>query len=224
MRITLLCILFLITHCCHAESLLKNMGIKVGVCNSSLSIRENEGRPFFGYEIEWLIRHSLTGFQAGLYKNYQLSNNFEIQPELFYVRRGVNAATEFLFDTIDYKVKLDYLELPVPVKGNLLISQSIVAGVYAGPYVAVNLAAKRESRIDDVYESLVLENVKRYDYGLVLGLNTNFVIKEKQMIFDLRYNHGLYNIMDPIKSAPRVSEENGWVKNRSWIVLLGIQF
>lgn len=206
-----------------AHILSDQIGFKIGMSNSSLAISEDEAEPFLGYESQWLIRHNLPGFQFGLFKNFDLSENVQLQAEIFYAQRGVDASTEYLFDDVDYKVRLDYIEIPATFKYNFPVTTSISAGVSAGPYGAIKINAKRHSRIDGVSESIKLENVRDFDYGLVLGLFSDVVLRDSNLVLELRYNHGLPNIMTPLQNIARISDKQGTVKNRSFIIFMGVR-
>jgi hypothetical protein len=204
------------------NNLYAQIGFKMGMSNSSLSISENEGRPFFGYEIDWLIRHELLGVQLGVFKDFEISKHFGIQTEIFYVRRGMNASTHFLFDDIDYKIKLDYIEIPTEFKLKLPLTKSITTGLMAGPYFAIKLGAKRHSQIDGITKCIKLKNVHNFDYGFIVSLYSDNVIRKLNFVLELRYNHGLSNIMDQLENSVRVSEEGGTIKSKSVIILMGV--
>ena len=205
-----------------ANKLFAQLGFKIGMSNSSLSISENEGQPFFGYEVDWLIRHELLGLQLGVYKSYDISKNFGIQAEIFYARRGMDASTHFLFDDIDYKIKLDYIEIPAEFKLKLPLTKSITTGLLAGPYFAMKIGAKRYSQIDGITERIKLKNVHNFDYGFIVSLYSDMVIRKLSFVLELRYNHGLSNIMDPLENSMMVSEEGGTIKSKSFIILMGV--
>lgn len=79
-----ICIVILFMNNSAVDSHYAQVGIKIGMSNSILSISENEGRPFLGNEIEWLIWHNLTGIQLGVFKDFAISEHFAIQAEIFY--------------------------------------------------------------------------------------------------------------------------------------------
>jgi hypothetical protein len=224
MRKTLfLClVLYLVSN--GADNLLfAQLGFKIGMSNSSLSLSENEGRPFFGYEVDWLIRHELLGVQLGVFKDFEISKHFGVQVEIFYARRGMDASTHFLFDDIDYKIKLDYIEIPAEIKLRLPLTKSITAGLLAGPYFAIKIGAKRHSQIDGITERIKLNNVHNFDYGLIVSLYSDILIRKLNFVLELRYNHGLSNIMDPLENSVRVSEEDGTIRSKSAIILMGVR-
>ena len=204
------------------NNLYAQIGFKIGMSNSSLSFSDNDGRPFFGYEVDWLIGHELPGVQLGFFKDFEISKHFGIQTEIFYARRGMNAATKFLFDDIDYKIKLDYIEIPAEFKLKLPLTKSIRTGLLAGPYLAMKISAKRHSQIDGISERIKLKNVHNYDYGFIVSLYSEIVIRKLNFVLELRYNHGLSNIMDPLENSVRVSEEDGTIRSKSFIILMGV--
>jgi len=224
MRKTLfLCLVLYLVSNGAVNNLYAQIGFKIGMSNSSLSISENDGRPFLGYEVDWLIRHELLGVQIGIFKDFEISKHFGVQAEIFHVRRGMDASTHFLFDDIDYKVKLDYIEIPVEIKLKLPLTKSITTGLLAGPYFAFKIGAKRHSQIDGITECIKLNNVHNFDYGFIVSLFSDIVIRKLNFVLELRYNHGLSNIMDPLKNSVRISEEDGTIKSKSAIILMGVR-
>ena len=204
-------------------NLFAQIGFKIGMSNSILLISKNEGRHFLGCEIEWLIWHKLTGIQLGLFKDFEISKHFGIQAEIFYARRGMDASTHFLFDDIDYKIKLDYIEIPAEIKLKLPLTKSITTGLMTGPYFAIKIGAKRHSQIDGITERIKLNNVHNFDYGFIVSFYSDIVIRKLNFVLELRYNHGLPNIMDSLENSVRISEEDGTVKSKSAIILMGVR-
>lgn len=197
-------------------------GIRVGISAATLSIPDDEGRPFFGREIEWLIWSKAPGLHLGAFYHFTLSRHVGILGELSYVRRGMSGDTRFLFDDIEYRIALDYLEFPVPVTVTLPISSSLDAIMMAGPYGAILLQASRQSRIDGVTERVDLPNAQSFDYGIVLGIAPALTVSGRTLMLDLRYYHGLASIMDPLESSVPISSESGSIKSQSFSMLLGI--
>lgn len=206
-----------------ADRLVAQVGIKIGMSHSILSISENEARPFLGYEIEWLTWQKLTGLQLGVSTDFEISKHFGMQAEIFYARRGMDASTQFLFDEIDYKIQLDYIEMPAEFKLKLPLTESIATGLVVGPYFAINIGAKRQSQIDGISERIKLGNVSRFDYGLIAGLYSDFVVGNLKLVLDLRYNHGLANVMQAVENSVSISGEDGTVRNKSLNILLGVR-
>lgn len=190
--------------------------------SSILSISDSEGRPFLGYEIEWLMWHRLDSVHLGIFKEFDIAEHFSIQAEISYARRGMDASTDFLFDDIDYKISLDYIEIPMECKLRLALSEATTTGVLAGPYFAVNAGARRHSRIDGARQDVTLKNVHTFDYGLVAGAYTDTVVWNRTLMLELRYNHGLSNIMDSLENSISVSEQHGTVRNRCFAILIGV--
>lgn len=204
------------------ETLLAHVVVKVGMSSSILSVSASDGGSFLGYEAEWLMWHRLTGIQLGIAKEFGVAEHVRIQAEVFYVRRGMDASTAFLFDDIDYKIKMDYIELPAECKLSLPVSHTSTIGLLAGPYLAVNLGARRHSRIDGARQRIALKNVRALDYGFVAGVYSDIVIRNRTVLLEFRYNQGLANIVDRLENSIPVSEEHGTVRNRSFAILTGV--
>jgi hypothetical protein len=204
------------------SSVLAQPGIHVGVSAATLAIAEDEGRPFFGREIEWLIWGKETGLHVGVFHRIHLSRHLGLLTELSYVRRGLKGDTRLLFDDIDYGIALDYLEVPLAATITLPIGKTFAAHLVGGAYGALQIGARRSSRIDGITERVDLSNARRWDYGLMTGIAPSVSMRGRIIRIELRYYYGLANIMESMRGSVPVSAEGGSVKNRSFSVLLGV--
>jgi hypothetical protein len=82
---------------------------------------------------------SKTSYHAGVFTQFRLSNNFSLQPELLYSRRGYRGTPS---------IKLDYLDLPVLAVYNLAYRWSIHAGPQASFLVTLREDDKEMDRGD----------------------------------------------------------------------------
>ena len=137
-----------------------------------------------------------------------------IQPEVLYVRMG--GKIEILEDSLEER--LEYIQVPVLLKLNVIPAGPIRPFVYAGGYGAYLLKANEVTSIDgDVTEEPVTENYERYDYGVIGGAGLMFKLPGISISVEGRYNYGLKNIM----TLPGEGES---IKNKSMMVLFGLGF
>lgn len=200
------------------------VGIKGGVCLSGLLTATGDFRHFLGYEIDWLSMGNLVGFQIGVFHAIDISKRFKIQPEVYLTVRGGDASEEFLFDTITYKVKLSYVEVPVLLKYEIPLKGRFRPVLLLGPYGALKLSAKKDTEIWGRSDSADLSNVTRFDYGAVFGTGLELDLGTGRLILELRYNLGLKNIMTIPKGVVRLYEDRDSVRNFAFVVMTGYRF
>ncbi len=148
------------------------VGLKAGV-----NVASQKGTDL-DYEIDL---KSLTGFHAGGYINYFLSDPIAVQVEILFSQKGSK------WDDSFYSAKdiLNYIDIP------LLIRYQIIKflNVHAGPQFGFLMSAK--SKYDDGYDEDVKDYYKSTDVGLVLGAEGNLPFRINVTI---RYILGLNNI------------------------------
>jgi len=143
-----------------------------------------------------------------------LFKNIDIQPELHYSESGAKTTGLFWGDEISMKQKLSYLKLPVLVKFNFINLKNINAGIIMGPYFAYNIKSRTIfSYKNDVVDDDVGDQIKKIDYGLIVGANLKF----KNFIFDFRFSVGGMNLSADEKSYFDI-------KNNGTVFLIGYQF
>ncbi|MGI8893082.1 MAG: porin family protein [Bacteroidia bacterium] len=161
------------------------------------------------------------GFNAGVYAEILISENFYLQPELMYSLKGVRFDDSFDFEgefggfyadvngDYEYRQSLHYLELPVFAKyksnGGFIL--------FGGPYIAYLLSAKGELIIDATYTTnafgfpfsgnqeierpgLEKENFKKIDFGIAGGIGYEFPFG---LGINARYVKGLINISEDLE-------------------------
>jgi hypothetical protein len=111
-------------------------------------------------------------YHAGFYAQFSVTNNFSIQPEALYARKGFAAAGT---DT-----HLDYFDVPVLASFRVLDNISLLAG----PQVSVLMTVKENDKeLDKAFHN-------SFDYGAAAG------IEGRLSVFRLgaRYTHSFENI------------------------------
>lgn len=172
-----------------------DFGIKLGLSSTELE-----------YSDEYEEVESLTGFQVGMFYNWKLYRGFSIQVEGYYNRKGNKVV-----DAI--KFRIDYLEVPLLMKFDIAMGSRIKSGVFAGGYRAYRLSAK----LVGVPGGDQSSDIKKIDYGMILGVNICCKLRTLHLIIDARYSKGLENII-------RWPSSGESIKNRGFAVLFGIGF
>lgn len=125
----------------------------------------------------------LTSYHAGIFTQLAVTETFYVQPELLYSRKG----SEISFGGLgDAKLRLDYIELPVMFRIQILETINIEAG----PYAAYLLDSTIADGDNDLITSLDTDDFRKLDYGLAVGAGFNLDAIE----FGARYNYGLASI------------------------------
>jgi|GEM_PF-1276962 len=222
-------LVFLITclllHILNAD-LQAQFGVKIGVSFSALlSSNAEDFRPFLGHEVEWIQygeSRPVSGIHLGVFYTVRVSDCFDLQPEINVTQRGYWFDQTPLYDT-RYKVKIHYLELPVIIRYQAPIP-FIDLNVYAGPFAAVKLNANGHLEHRRIQEIESLDCVKDFDYGMVMGLGSEWKVGTGQLSIDLRFNWGLHPMMSQPDEYIDLYEDPGRVRNLSLALLTGYRF
>lgn len=159
-------------------------------------------------------------FAVGVYSVSHLSDNFALEIELLYSRKGTRQDREIplYVDPIDPdateaflavgRITLSYLDIP------LLLRTTPPAGgwfLLTGVTIGVPLDQKISLEENGVTLETDLEDVGRADVGLVAGVGVPVDWGE----IELRYCHGLRNLDEPGLAQ---------VRTRTWALMTGIRF
>jgi hypothetical protein len=182
------------------------VGIKGGYALSKYAITTTGAVPTIS---------SMPSPVGGIYFSFGLGP-LAIQPEILYARTG----TSLVVDGTGPEERLDYIQVPLLLKLNVIPAGPIRPFIYGGGYGAYLLKARGVWLVDGavVGDPVDLgENYAKYDYGVVGGLGLTFKLPGLAISVEGRYNLGLMNI---IQDAP-LGEA---IKNRSLMALVGIGF
>lgn len=169
---------------------------------------------------------SRTGFTAGAFLTYSLNRQFAIQPELLYVSKG--AEKDLFFVTPEWS--MDYLEIPILLKFDIIPQGPLHPNLFAGPAFALLLSS--EISASD-YSADVADYMKSMDVSLVFGGGIDY----KRITFDVRYTMGLGGVLDVADAIDEWNEytdaepgdfyyleEEPSVKNTNLTFLIGVKF
>jgi len=150
-------------------------GVKAGLVGSNATEKETVGNVTNSVTLDTKI-----GFYAGGLMELSVSNQFAIQPELFFTTMG-GKLTE---SGDEFKLDLNYINLPVLAKYKFTPAFS----VYAGPQVGFLMTAKAKSGGESVD---IKEVFKGVDFSGVLGVGYTLT---SGVGFDARYQVGFANV------------------------------
>lgn len=180
-------------------------GARAGVNLANLSFSEGDDSESFDNSL---------GFHVGLTYEAMVSEKLSFRPGLLYSVKGAKQSFDFLGETIETKIKINYIEIPLDF--------SYAAGaldINAGPYIGYGLSAKATSEAGGVKESEDIEfengGLKRIDFGINLGLAYNF---NTALSLGAQYGLGLSNIADPVDGDETTT------KNKVIGIFLGYNF
>ncbi|UCE23800.1 MAG: PorT family protein [Candidatus Zixiibacteriota bacterium] len=142
----------------------------------------------------------LSNLFFGLRASREVTRYFDYQFELDFVRKGAVTDVFSLVDkseltTVEGKLSLDYLELPMMVKFSPRLTARVNPALLAGLYVAWNVSHS-VSYEDHVAEPIEEFDIATSDYGVAVGVAIDFAIKKRTLSFEFRFTRGLKEIYD----------------------------
>ncbi|MDR3047865.1 MAG: PorT family protein [Bacteroidales bacterium] len=188
-----------------AQGLQKNIfGIRAGI-NSSTMMHKPKGDTGsrigfdFGASYQRLLStHNPLHFETGLYLTSKGYEDYEI------------IGMPFHSSMVD--INLIYLQVPLVLNYDFIISNDVTIQPLAGLYVAYGIGGKRETKkVANSSHSPYDMGYERFDWGLKIGIGTTF----HNIYAGVGYEFGLYNKV-----------HGGYVKsgNRSLCLILGYNF
>jgi hypothetical protein len=130
----------------------------------------------------------LTGFNAGLYAKFPITNSIAIQPEINYTTKG----SEQIYDNAVFqgtsKFNINYIEVPVLLVANLTDNFN----VHVGPYAAYMVSGKTstDTNFGSSTSELDTDDFNKFDAGISGGVGVDLDVVN----FGVRYNYGLTKI------------------------------
>lgn len=130
----------------------------------------------------------LTGFNAGVYGKFPITNSIAIQPEISYTTKGSELVYNNAIANGTSKFNVNYIEVPVLLVVNLTDNFNI----HAGPYAAYMVSGKttNDSNFGSTQRELDTDDFNKLDAGISGGIGVDLDV----MNFGVRYNYGLTKI------------------------------
>ena len=154
-----------------------------------------------------------TGFVGGGFAGLELGRYAAVELQAFYVQKGAKADVE----GIDGSFKLDYVEIPLLLKGLYPIEGRIrvVPNLFIGPAVAFKAKCELEATSAGTTQSLSCSDaaldIKGTDFSAVFGGGVDI----GPVAVQGRYDLGLVKILD-VSGAPNT-------KTSAWIFTAGLR-
>ena len=165
-----------------------NIGVHHGFAGTTFS---NKGDIYDNAHMTW-------SYTAGAFITIPVIKSFAVQPEINYVRKGRSNETTELNSLMETDFMIQYLQVPVLLQyrnDEILKQSGSVFYIHAGPYAALALNPQtRESNSSDGGLMMTVEESDNNDWGATLGIGFQTYIRQKEVLFDLRYDMGLSEI------------------------------
>lgn len=176
----------------------------------------------FSQDIPGVEFSSRSEFIIGAFFSVNLIKLLAIQPEVYYIKRGVDFTEGDEFTS----QKFSYLEIPVLLKFKILTKGKIMPGIFIGPYLAFNTKATAVvKKFGITTENDMEEFAKSTDYGLVFGGYLEYGLGTTKLVLDVRYNLGLVNALKNLSALTSgVLDDDDYVKNASFTIMIGFAF
>ena len=150
------------------------------------------------------------GFTAGVFASYKLSDNFAIQPEILFVRKGSNFDEFDFFEyegyeinglRLDMYIESNWIEIPVLLLYRINDSLELFGGPYIGFYLNGKLVAELITQpwvsiyaVDLDYD-IEADDLSLPDCGIVLGARYNLTEK---LAIQGRWEYGIQDLTDEV--------------------------
>lgn len=192
----LIIIMLVISNITYAQRI--SIGIKDGISRSDIRFQYKDFNDLYYFGVNSLK----GGRNYGLMLNYQITNFFSIQSELYHSERGF----EFnLFTDMDGgpgvlgNYKMNYIT--IPLLANFEIGKSFKFYGYAGLYISFLNSAVNQITVTSFSSSYIMQYDHSYDptsefnkseLGALFGLGIKIALCNKVKLFvDTRYETGL---------------------------------
>lgn len=139
-----------------------------------------------------------TSFHIGVLVEIPISDEFSIQPELLYSQQGSQVTDSFDGITIDNRLNLDYINLPIVGKYYVAENFSLEAGTQFGFNISAESVFDVSSDVigglaDDGESEDVSDQISSFDLGAVVGAGYKL---EGGLFFQARYVFGFSSVDD----------------------------
>lgn len=200
----------------------------LGVCFSSNAQKTGYGIQLGGNisgireEPQQLYLGTKFGFQVGGFVDYYLSEHIFTKASLIFMTKGAHNEATALGLSIYTNLNPMYLQLPLVIGYSFKLNPDINLDINLGPYLALGIAGKSNSKITgngsndrnvnvDYFketndqELVYLGNNDRFDYGIRFGVGINI---NRLLFFSIDYDLGLANVYDDKYINDYYSKEN----------------
>lgn len=186
-----------------------SLGARIGVNSAAADIHLSYGDVY--------QTGRRTGLVTGIALEVGLFGPLSAQFEPQYVQKGYRLQDVYLGNDLTVVGKLDYVELPMLLKGTWQIGRISAFG-FAGPSIGVRSSAKVAEMFPDSTEiSKVDYATKDFDLTIDVGGGLGYQVNPTTTVVgDVRYSHGLINVDN--------GERGDIYRSRDVKVMLGMMF
>ncbi len=191
------------------------------ICAVSINVFAADAKYKYGVKLGMNISEfnnssakNKTGFAIGGLMNYNLSDNWVLQPELLYSEKGSKLNISAIMGNMNLKDKISYIDLPILFKYVFTKVKTVKPSLFLGPDFAFKMKAKVTG--SNTFGAVIPdkdEKAKGFVAGLVFGGDLEY----KNFIFDARYELGL-------TKASEDSHSPKSMKNRVFQFSVGYKF
>jgi hypothetical protein len=135
-------------------------------------------------------KKDVRGFQAGLSWQANVSKNFSIVTEAYYMKKGGTLTAGNPLNGVKSTLKINTVELPVLAR--------LHAGRFyfnAGPYANYIMSGKSSTENEETHRiSFGAGGFRHWEAGMQGGAGFQFGIRKTRMALDVRYTHALTSL------------------------------
>jgi hypothetical protein len=151
------------------------------------------------------------GFVGGAFVAFGMAPDLAIQVEGLFSMKGAKATSTRRDESGNPLgehhtfFNVNYLEVPVLLRGTLLRTSPVQPMYYLGPTVGLSLGGKMQSDLAGVRD-LDLTNLRTVNFGLALGAGAGFELGGKKVLTEIRWTTGLSGIWDSGDSLESIND------------------
>jgi hypothetical protein len=169
------------------------VAVKAGVNFSNMLFEEDEN------SLEDLAKNGAVKFTAGIVFILPIGDVVALQPELLFVQKGAESTYKLLGQEVTNKLTYNYFDIPFLLRFSLGDTYGEGLGIYfnGGVYAGYAINGKSETatplgttETDLTFDAA--DDQRRLDFGLAAGGGLTI----GNLFFDLRYVHGINNLLD----------------------------
>lgn len=217
--------------------LASSIGVKLGVTASAFNYTDRvmypyiafdiDLRPYLGYDIKWVQlgkQKPLLAPFVSCFFNYKLTDRFFLRPEIGITQKGV-VFNQNDYERIIYEVKITCLQIPLILGYQVVNKEHFIAELYLGGAGALKLDVyKNVAHHNSKIQHHDLDNVRNYDFSLLLGFDFKWKLFDKYFMFDVQGFFGLTDIFYPIENQAQLYHRTQKTKNAGLSLSLGYEF
>ncbi len=137
--------------------------------------------------------NTLNNITAGIFFKAAAGEIVSFQPEILYAQRGGTTKPDNEPDGAT--LAIDYLQVPILIKAQIPVAETVFPFFYAGPYGAFELNNEfTATGFNGVLSFTDDADVNDFDYGVVVGAGIDFQVNSLFIGIDARYDVGMTEV------------------------------